>query len=140
MESSESSVYDIRDKIELGTCLSHEQFEECGRENHIGDGLDMISRLAGSSLSDHPSSLVNANVECCRSRDHCICRVKNYSATRIPSLGIMNHHLHQTESCVGESCCRPIPQRQPTGQVELVVDAVNNLSYFSNRSIPTCNL
>ena len=61
----------------------------------------MSSRLIGSGLSDCLSSPVRAKVECCKSCDLFSCRVKDCTATRIPSSSIMGCHSRSTGSLVG---------------------------------------
>ena len=61
---------------------------------------DMTSQLIGLGLSDHPSSLVRAKVECCKSHDLFGCQIKDCSATRIPSLSITGHHSQPTGSLI----------------------------------------
>ena len=63
----------------------------------------MTSRLIGSCLSDSPSSPVKALVKCFNLRDHFGCRVKDYSAARIPFSNIMGHHPRPTSCLIGKS-------------------------------------
>ena len=59
-------------------------------------GLDMTSWLIRLSLSDHPSSPVGVEVECCKSCGHLGNWVTDCSATRIPSQSITGCHSQQT--------------------------------------------